>query len=157
MTALLRRFAYGSLLLALAACATPTTSDSSEVARVVAANAAFDAALSRRDMTAIDLAWAHDGTVTAIHPPSKTPVIGWDAVRKSWEGAIANFPELSVVLNEPQVRVSGSAAFVVGVETIRGRRPDGGQVEFLALTTNVYEKQGDRWLLVHHQASRTPP
>jgi ketosteroid isomerase-like protein len=156
MTVLLRRLACGGLLLALAACATPTTPGSSEVARVEAANAAFDAALTRRDMTAIDAAWAHDGTVTAIHPPSKTPAVGWEAVRKSWEGAIANFPELSVVLSEPQIRVSGSAAFVVGVESIRGRRPDGGQVEFLALTTNVYERRGDRWLLVHHQASRPP-
>ena len=156
MAVLLQRLAYGGFLLALAACAATATPDLSEVARVVAANAAFDAALSRRDMTAIDAAWAHEGTVTAMHPSSKTPVIGWEAVRKSWEGVIANFPELSVVLSGPQVRVSGSAAFVVGVETIRGRRPDGGQVEFLALTTNVYERRGDRWLLVHHQASRAP-
>jgi ketosteroid isomerase-like protein len=52
------------------------------------------------------------------------------------------------------VRVNGNNATVVGVETIKGRWPNGEQVEFDAVTTNVYEKQADRWLMVHHQASR---
>ena len=157
MKTTMRATALGVLSATLVACATQPASDPSELARVVATNEAFDAALSRRDIAAIDAAWAQDGTVTAIHPASKAPAVGWEAVHKSWEGAFANFPELSVALADPQVRITGSSAFVVGVETIRGRRPSGEQVEFFALTTNVYEKRGDRWLMVHHQASRSPP
>jgi uncharacterized protein (TIGR02246 family) len=127
-----------------------------EVARVEAANAAFDAALSRRDLEALDALHAKDGGVTTLHPPSKAVIVGWQAVRKSWEGAFANFPEMSVQMKSPQVRILGSTAIVTGIETFRGKRPNGDTVEFLAPTTNVYEKRGEEWLLVHHHAGRAP-
>ncbi len=127
-----------------------------EVASVKAVNDAFDATLSRRDIAAIDAAWIKDGAVTAIHPASKAVVVGWEAVRKSWEGAFAAFPELSVRLDSPQVRIVGNVAIVSGVETVKGKRPNGEQVEFQALTTNVFERRGGQWLMVHHQASRSP-
>ena len=119
-------------------------------------NEQFDAALSRRDISALDAAWAHDDSVTAIHPSSKAVVTGWDAVRKSWQGAFDAFPELSVTLKDASVRVVGNLASVVGVETIRGRRPNGETAEFAALTTNIYELRNGSWLMVHHQASRSP-
>lgn len=143
-------------VIAILVGASGSRAQSSDVDKVKALNEAFDAALSRRDMSAIDAAWAHDATVTAFHPPSKSPVVGWEAVRKSWEGAFNAFPELSVTLQAPVVRVMGNAATVVGVEVVRGKRASGEVVEFNALTTNVYEKQGERWLMVHHQASRAP-
>jgi ketosteroid isomerase-like protein len=130
--------------------------DSPEVARLKAANATFDATLSKRDLAALDALWAQDAAVTALHPPSKAVIVGWGAVRKSWEGAFANFPELSVQMKDPQVRIAGSTAIVTGVEIVRGKRPNGEAVEFLAPTTNVYEKRGEQWLLVHHHAGRAP-
>ena len=31
---------------------------------------------------------------------------------------------------------------------------DGEPFEFTALGTNIYEKRGDKWLVVHHHASK---
>ena len=45
--------------------------DAAEIARLKVANAAFDAALSKRDLAALDVIWARDAGVTALHPPSK--------------------------------------------------------------------------------------
>ena len=130
--------------------------DNAEITRLRAANATFDATLSKRDLAALDVLWAQDDRVTALHPPSKAVVVGWSAVRKSWEGAFVNFPELSVEMKDPHIRIAGNVAIISGVETVRGKRQNGEVVEFLAPTTNVYEKRGEAWLLVHHHAGRAP-
>jgi ketosteroid isomerase-like protein len=127
-----------------------------EAARVATANEAFDAALSRRDRAAVEAAWVRDGTVVAAHPRSPAVIVGWEAVQKSWEGAFTSFPELSVTLARPEVRVAGDVAWVVGVEQVKGRTPAGEIVEFSAMTTNIYERRNGQWLMVHHQATPIP-
>jgi ketosteroid isomerase-like protein len=95
---------------------------------VIIANQAFDNAVAKRDINAVEALWAHDANVTIIHPASKEPLVGWDAVRKSWaEGTLALFSEIELSLPNPQVRVNGSTATVVGVEKFQGKRADNGQ------------------------------
>ena len=60
-------------------------------------------------------------------------------------------------MGEPHVAVRQGVAWAVGTETLRGRRPNGDAVNVTALATNILEKQGDRWLMVLHHASGTPP
>lgn len=143
-------------LLFTCALSTPVWAD--DKADVLAANTAFDIAVSNRSMDQLDPLWAHDGSVTIIHPSSKAPLVGWEAVRKSWaEGTLARFSELSVSMPNPDVRISGSTAIAVGVEIVKGKRSDNGAaVEFAALTTNVYEKRDGRWVMIHHNGSRLP-
>jgi ketosteroid isomerase-like protein len=135
---------------------TPVQAD--DKADVLAANKAFDAAVSNRNIDHLDPLWANDGSVTIIHPSSKAPLVGWEAVRKSWaEGTLARFSELSVSMIDPDVRISGNTAVAVGIEIVKGKRADNGAaVEFAALTTNVYEKRDGRWLMIHHHGSRLP-
>ena len=144
------------LVLFASVLATPVRADDN--ADVLAANKAFDAALSNRNIDDLDPLWAHDSAVTIIHPSSKQPLIGWEAVRKSWaEGTLARFSELTVSMTDPSVRVNGNTAVVVGIENVRGKRADNGAaVEFVALTSNTFEKRDGRWLMVHHHASRVP-
>ena len=123
---------------------------------VVTANQAFDNAVSKRDINAIEALWAHNNNVSIIHPSSKEPLVGWDAVRKSWtEGTLTRYSEIQLSLLNPHVRVDGNMATVVGTERFQGKRVDNGQsVEFQALTTNIFEKRDGRWLMTHHHASR---
>lgn len=125
---------------------------------VVAANKAFDNAVSKRDINSIEALWAHDNNVSIIHPSSKEPLVGWEAVSKSWaEGTLARYSDIQLSLSDPHVRVDGNLATVVGTERFQGKRADNGQtVEFQALTTNVFEKRDGRWLMTHHHASRMP-
>lgn len=124
---------------------------------VVSANAAFDAALSRRDLAAVEAMWMQDDRVTAAHPRDRDAVQGWTAVRKSWVDTFARFSEMSVTMPKPTVRLMGDVAMVVGLENVRGRRAtDGSAVAFDAMTTNVFQRQGGRWLMVHHHATMMP-
>lgn len=123
---------------------------------VLAANTRFERGFSSLDIKAVEAAWAHDDNVTAIHPVSKTPIRGWDAVRKSWADSLSRYAEISVSMDEPRVIVGNGAAWVIGIEKVHGRRPSGETSDFSALTTNIFERRGEHWLMVHHHASRMP-
>lgn len=150
------RVRFTLLLLFATVLATPVRAD--DKANVLAANHAFDTAISKRNIADLDPLWAHDDSVSIVHPSSKVPLIGWEAVRKSWvEGTFARFSELSASMTDPNIRVNGNTAVAVGIEIVRGKRADNGAaVEFTALTTNTYEKRDGHWLMVHHHASRVP-
>ncbi len=151
-----QRVHFTFLVLLASLLATPGRAD--DKADVLGANKAFDTAVSKRNIDDLDPLRAHDGSVSIIHPAGKAPFNGWEAVRQSWvDGAFTRFSELSVSMSDPNVRVNGNTAVVVGIEIVGGKRADGGTAaEFAALTTNIYEKRDGRWLMVHHQASRVP-
>ncbi len=129
-----------------------------DAAAVRAANAAFYAALSARDIRAMEAVWARESNPLTINPTSRAPAVGWEAVRRSYEEVFGRYAELSVAMAEPEVRIAPGGALVVGVEAVRGRLASGGEaVAFTALGTNVFERRPDgRWLIIHHHASRAP-
>jgi ketosteroid isomerase-like protein len=128
----------------------------SDIEAVTAANLAFDTALSGRDINAMERIWATEPYVIAVHPASKVLIVGWDAVRKSWEGTFDRFAEISVSMKEPQIHVAQNVGWVAGVENVQGRSRNGDAVNFTAFTTNMYEKRDGRWLMVLHTTSRVP-
>ncbi|MCK1424046.1 nuclear transport factor 2 family protein [Bradyrhizobium sp. 182] len=134
----------------------PSAAAGTESAAITSANHAFDEALSARDIAAMDMIWAHEPHVVAVHPASKTPIIGWAAVRQSWEATFDRFAEISVSMQDPQIRINENVAWVVGLEEIRGKLKTGEAATFMALTTNIFEMSGGRWLMVLHTTSRVP-
>jgi len=128
----------------------------SDIEAVTAANLAFDTALSTRDINAMEKVWAAEPYVIAVHPASKVLIVGWDAVRKSWEGTFDRFAEISVSMKEPQIHVAKNVAWVVGIESAQEKFKNGDAVSFTAFTTNMYEKRDGRWLMVLHTTSRVP-
>src|SRR6266536_5067160 len=128
----------------------------SDIEAVTAANLAFDTALSARDINAMERVWAAESHVIAVHPARKVLIVGWDAVRKSWEGTFDRFAEISVSMKEPQIHVTQNVAWVVGIESAQGKFKNGDAVSFTAFTTNMYEKRDGRWLMVLHTTSRVP-
>ena len=128
----------------------------SDIEAITVANLAFDTALSARDINAMERVWAAEPYVIAVHPASKALIVGWDAVRKSWQATFDRFAEISVSMKEPQTRVVQNVAWVVGVESVQGKSKNGDAVSFMAFTTNMYEKRDGRWLMVLHSTSRVP-
>jgi ketosteroid isomerase-like protein len=128
----------------------------SDIEAVTAANHAFDSALSARDINAMEKVWAAEPYVIAVHPASKVLIVGWEAVRRSWEGTFDRFAEISVSMKEPQIHVAQNVAWVVGLESVQGKSKNGDAVSFTAFTTNMYEKRDGRWLMVLHTTSRAP-
>ena len=125
----------------------------SDVERVNAASQVFLAAISARDIQAMEKLWAHEPYVTFIGPLSTTIVVGWEGVKKAWEMRFGQFDRVTISLAESHVHANGNIAWAIGAEKVQLLRKNGDTLSFDAFVTNVFEKQDDRWLLVSHQAT----
>jgi ketosteroid isomerase-like protein len=150
-------------VLSAAVCAAVGLSDVShaqiaqpEAAAVRAENNAYLAAFSARDITAMEAVWAKSTNTAVIHPFSRTPLLGWDAVRASYAETFGRFKEVSISASEALVAVNGSTAWVTSTETLRGQRPSGEAFTTSSMSTNIFQKQGDGWLMVLHHAAAVP-
>ena len=143
---------------ALAVCSTAARADDADIAAVSAANQAFYAALSARDAKAMEAVWANKPYVTNIGPRSKALAIGFDeAVAKYWPTAFATFSRMVVVPSAPQIETDGKIAWVIGTETVALQPASGGDpLRFETFVTNVFEKDGARWLMISHHAQMVP-
>ncbi len=118
---------------------------------VTRANQEFYEAFESLDVARMDRIWAQQEYVTCIHP-GWTLRAGWPAVRDSWVLIFNNTFAMTFELTEIQIQVAGDVAWVVCTEQItsrQGEQPQGSRV----LATNLYEKTGDRWQIIHHHGS----
>ncbi len=155
----MRRRLLGALPVAALAApwAAPAAGQSAgALDELLAANRAFDEALSRLDIAAVEALSLQEAHAFAIHPGARTITMGWDAVRASWRAVAERFAELSVRLDGAQGVVRDGVGWVSGVEVVSGRRRTGEPVAYSALTTNLFERRGGRWLLSAHVTARVP-
>jgi ketosteroid isomerase-like protein len=125
---------------------------------VNAAVNAFHAALSNLDIGKMQNVWAQEPYVVLINPRDKAPAVGWDAVKKDWQdGVIGFWAELKLSPKQtPHIHVDQTTAWTTGVVGVEGKNKSGQALSFTIIETQVYEKRGDRWLMVSHHASRVP-
>ena len=123
----------------------------SDEAEVVEANARFYRAFETLDIAEMDRVWAHGDHVKCVHPG--WPLLsGWDAVRDSWATIFENTAEMRFTLSHVEAMVGGDLAWVSCTENILS--DVGGRVSVTAiLATNLFERDGAHWRLVHHHAS----
>ena len=123
----------------------------SDHAAIQAANAQFYRALETLDIHEMDRVWAHGEHVKCVHPGWPL-LVGWAAVRASWATIFANTAEMSFTLSNVEVVTASELAWVTCTENILSEVR--GRVTVTSvLATNVFERDADRWLLVHHHAS----
>jgi ketosteroid isomerase-like protein len=130
----------------------------SDVDAVKAANAAFYAALSARDVKQMEPLWANKPYVVNIGPRSKAAAIGYaDAVTK-WSASLPEaFSDLSATMTSTaQIQTEGKLAWVIGTERASGKNKAGEPFAFDTFVTNIFEKEGNRWLMVSHHAQVIP-
>lgn len=129
-----------------------------DIAAVKAAHLDFLAALSARDAKAMEAVWANKPYVVNIGPRSKVAAVGFaDAVSNYWPRTFASFSQIKVTAPSiAQVRSDGKIAWVVGTEAVAGTTKSGKSVKSKLFVTNIFEKDGGRWLLVSHHAHRIP-
>ena len=108
---------------------------------VKAAIDAFHAALSNLDIGRMQNVWAQEPYVV-----------------KDWQDGVFGFwAELKLSPKQaPHIHVDQTTAWTTGVVGVEGKNKSGQVLSFTITETQVYEKRGDRWLMVSHHASRVP-
>jgi ketosteroid isomerase-like protein len=125
---------------------------------VMAAVDAFHAALANLDIARMQAVWAQDSYAVLANPRDKAPAVGWDAVKKDWQDGVFGFwSELKLTPKQPpQIYINQATASVTGVTGVEGKNKAGQALNFTIIETQIYEKRGDRWLIISHHASRVP-
>jgi ketosteroid isomerase-like protein len=121
------------------------------IEEVTRANQAFYAAFETLDIAEMDKVWAHQEYVTCIHPGWALRT-GWPEVRDSWVLIFNNTFSMNFKLTEVQVQVAGDVAWVVCMENITAQQSEEVQ-KTRVLATNLFERIGDEWLMIHHHGS----
>ena len=129
-----------------------------EADKVKATIDALHTALGARDVAKIQDLWANDSYVMAVQPRDKSVATGADAVRQSFENAVAAWADLKVTQSAgPNIHVSGNVAWATGIALAGGKLKSGDMVPGVpTFETDVLEMRGGRWLFVSHVATRVP-
>jgi ketosteroid isomerase-like protein len=119
------------------------------VAAVLAANEAFYAAFEDRSTDAMDAVWFHGPDVVCTHP-GWAPLLGWPAVRASWEALLANEEHLQFIVTDVRVTTGTDLGFVSASENLLTASGPQGSVAVI----NVFARQPDGgWRMVAHHGS----
>lgn len=124
---------------------------SEEVLRI---NEIFYRALENGKLDLMEEVWLKDTRAKCIHPG--WPMLwGWEAIRQSWKNIFDSGAPIKVQISNVAVEISGDLAWVTCIEHISYVIRDQIQIN-LAQATNIFERQGSRWLMIHHHASPMP-
>ncbi len=121
------------------------------IEEVTRANHSFYEAFESLDIGRMDQVWAHQEYVTCIHP-GWTLRDGWPAVRDSWVLIFNHTFSMKFELSDVQVQVAGDIGWVICVENLTTQQ-DGTTVQSRVLATNLFERVGEEWKLIHHHGS----
>jgi ketosteroid isomerase-like protein len=150
--------AFCLVILALTVTFSPAAmSQNSEVDQVKAANASYYAALSARNISAMEKVWSRSSRDVNVAPPIKPAAhVGWDTIRKNYLGFWSTLDELTVLMPEPHIEIHGSVAWVYGIEHAKRKAKSGQASEGPNFGTSIFINEGGRWLMVFHQAALIP-
>jgi ketosteroid isomerase-like protein len=118
------------------------------------ANERFYHALEGFDLAAMDALWVQEPWVQCIHPGWEA-LVGWPAVRQSFEEIFASTRWLRVTPTAAREVLIGDLAIVSCAENITlGGGDDVGLA--VAHATNIFRRTPSGWRMVHHHASAAP-
>lgn len=117
------------------------------------ASLAFYQAFEARDIEAMMSVWAEDEEITCVHPGGPR-VVGYDAVRESWERIFAADSRLSFRLEQIVLIETVGLAMQSALEQIGLAE---GAARGSAIATNVFMRTPSGWRIVCHHASEAPP
>lgn len=117
-------------------------------------NAAFYRAVEELDLAAMDRLWLHESWVRCIHPGWDL-LMGWEAIRQSWEQIFSSTQWIRVTPTSVDVQVLGEVGLVGCAENITATS-DGDVGVAVAQATNLFRMTGDGWRLFHHHSSPSP-
>ena len=122
-----------------------------DAAELEEANANFYRAFESLDMAQMGPVWSHGDHVRCIHP-GWCLLSGWEAVRQSWDAIFKSGQEMRFSITDADVHAEGDLGWVTCTENILSHAR--GQIAVTRLiATNLFERVGDEWRMIHHHAS----
>ena len=122
---------------------------------VLEANAAFYRAFESLDLTRMEDVWLRAASITCVHPGWRL-LVGWGPVMASWQRIFANTVSLRFSITDVHVDAVGEIAWVVCTENLESAQHD-QTVSAQIQATNMFQRKGGRWWLMHHHASPISP
>jgi hypothetical protein len=122
-----------------------------ELAEAEAANRHFYRAFETLDLAEMDAIWLHTERAQCIHPGWPL-IVGWAAIRSSWETIFTNTTEMRFTIGDARVGGGLDLAWVTCTENILSDVQGRVSVTSL-LATNIFERTPDGWRMIHHHAS----
>lgn len=120
------------------------------LAQVKRANERFYRAFESLDIDRMSAVWVHAERARCVHP-GWDMLQGWETICRSWEAIFANTEYMRFVITNVSVHLYGSVAWVTCIENLTDMLETPNMTRILA--TNIYEKTGEEWRMVHHHAS----
>jgi ketosteroid isomerase-like protein len=118
------------------------------------ANGAFYRAVEELDLAAMERLWLHEPWVRCIHPGWDL-LVGWDAIRRSWEQIFSGTQWIRVIPTSIDIQVLGEVGMVGCAENITATS-DGDVGVAVAQATNLFIRSGEGWRMFHHHSSPAP-
>lgn len=115
------------------------------------ANSRFYAAFESLSIEQMDKVWSHSDDTICVHPGWDL-VTGWLAIRESWERIFENSKPMRFVITNTRIRIENDIAVVVCLENIK-TEANKEMVKFGVLATNIFQRNKDQWLMIHHHGS----
>ena len=115
---------------------------------LIKTNDGFYRAFEKLDIKEMEKLWVHEDYVQCIHP-GWSPCLGWKKVRDSWVLIFNHTREIRFTITGVRARIKETTGWVTCVENLESR--DGERlVKSQVLSTNIFELEDGKWLMVHH-------
>lgn len=118
---------------------------------ILTANQAFYRAFEKRDIETISSLLSKGIDTVCIHP-GRDAIRGFENIRNSWDLIFKNTNYIEIDLDIVTTEINRDIGYVVLVENlmqvIGGRRS-----KAQCIATNIFERMGGNWYLIHHHGS----
>ena len=121
------------------------------VEEIKAANQRFYDSFSTLDISAMDRVWENSERAVCVHP-GWAPLVGWEAVRQSWDRIFQNTALMQFQVRYLNVIIHGEFGCVACVEGITSV-VQGQATNFSTYATNIFARYEDGRRMVAHHAS----
>lgn len=119
-------------------------------------NEKFYRALEAASLSAMSGLWLHTDWVKCVHPGWDL-LVGWPQIRRSWEQIFSNPSGIRVTAEHVDVFIEGDFALVSCYENLALFLHSFEAPVFTRTTaTNLFQRVGGEWKLIHHHASPVP-
>ena len=117
----------------------------------------YYAALSARDLAAMEQIWSRSPDDVNVAPPVR-PVahLGWAAVKRNYEEYWSSLDALQVSMEQPTIKVQDDVAWAFGTAQAARRFKNGPASSGLTFETSIFVRRGGRWLMIFHQTALMP-